>query len=358
MIETNLKHKKQLSALISLISMFVMAANPQEIMDAAKSAFILCASTLLPSLFPFMIASSVFINSVSAGSVRFLSPVFKFLFGISPGAAAALIPGMICGYPVGASCSCQLYQNNVISKSEAESLIAFSNNSGPLFVIGAVGTGILGDARTGMLLYAIHIISAIICGIILKPFTESKKSLLQLESNMHKKNFTDCVSDSTLTLLKICGFVVAFAVINRLIAPAINLLPQYCRCAVAGFLELTNAVALAAAGIENNAAKLILISGALGWSGLSVHMQVKSITAPAGLSMKKYYMTRILTCMISMILSYFTFAASVAPFDNSLSTTFYPILAAAVVLITFSTIMKKTMTHIKKPSRYRECSKG
>ena len=44
-----------------------------------------------------------------------------------------------------------------ISASEAQSLIAYSNNSGPLFVIGAVGVGIFGSLKTGLILYAVQI---------------------------------------------------------------------------------------------------------------------------------------------------------------------------------------------------------
>ena len=225
-----LKYKKVLISLLSLLAMLFMIANPKEIISSAKYALILCSSSLIPSIFPFMVAASVFINYSEKRVFNIFSPVLKFLFGTSSASCAALLPGMICGYPVGASCTCELYKNNLISKSEAESLIAFSNNSGPLFIIGTIGVGLLGNAKDGVILYVIHIFSAIICGLVLKPFTKTEKNPMRINLKASSKSFTDCIGDSTLTILKICGFVIVFAVINKLLSPVITLLPKYIRC--------------------------------------------------------------------------------------------------------------------------------
>ena len=67
----------------------------------------------------------------------------------------------------------QLYADKKITASEAESLIAYSNNAGPLFVIGVIGNALLGSAKLGLILYILEIISAILSGIILKAYTYS-----------------------------------------------------------------------------------------------------------------------------------------------------------------------------------------
>jgi uncharacterized membrane protein YdjX (TVP38/TMEM64 family) len=102
---------------------------------------------------------------------------------------------------------------------------------------------------------------------------------------------------------------VIFAVINGLISPITDIIPsKYLKCVISAFLELTNGVDIIQNNISSNYIKLILISGALGWSGLSVHMQVKSIVSRLNLSLKKYYITRALCSLISMIISYFVFS--------------------------------------------------
>ena len=48
------------------------------------------------------------------------------------------IMGIISGYPVGAKIVCNMRSEGKLSKVEAERLLSFTNNSGPLFIIGTV----------------------------------------------------------------------------------------------------------------------------------------------------------------------------------------------------------------------------
>jgi nucleoside recognition membrane protein YjiH len=52
--------------------------------------------------------------------------------------AICLILGTLSGYPMGAKLACNLKDNNICTKYEAERLLAFTNNSGPLFIISTV----------------------------------------------------------------------------------------------------------------------------------------------------------------------------------------------------------------------------
>lgn len=328
------------TSVISLICMILMISNPEAIMNSAKNALVMCFTAIIPALFPFMVASSVFVNSVDRKFFFIAEPAMRFFFGISAAGAAALIPGILCGYPVGASCTCKLYEKNQISKSEAESLIAFSNNSGPLFIIGSVGCGILKNFRQGIYLYAIHILCAVICGIILKPYTvQTVKSIQSSKSEKRAVSFVDAVCDSTSAVLKVCGFVVIFAVINAVIMPLIRFFPPIVKCFAAAFLELTNAVGTANRQINSTVLKLMIISGAMGWSGLSVHMQVKSIVKTHNLSMKKYYFIKIVAAVISMLLAYLFFGNL---FSTDIQSTLIMLscifLLAAITLIIRNTV--------------------
>lgn len=292
----------------SLAVMLIMILSPQKIIGAAKDALILCFNVIIPAIYPFLIVSSIFVNSSDEDFFRFAGTIMKKLFGISAVGAAAFIPGILCGYPVGASCACKLYENNRVSRSEAESLVAFSNNSGPLFIIGSVGCGILKNAKTGIYLYAIHVICAVLCGIVLKPYNMQTVRFSKAPSVPKRTSvFIDSVCGSTASILKICGFVVAFAVINKLAEPIMHLFPPIVGGLTAAFLELTNGVNTISENINGETLKLVLIGGATGWSGLSVHMQVKSIVSPHKLSMKKYYFSKILSSVLSMFMAYMLF---------------------------------------------------
>ena len=62
----------------------------------------------------------------------------KPLFNISGEGAFALIMGIISGYPTGAKIATIFRENGTCTKEECERLLSFTNNSGPLFIIGTV----------------------------------------------------------------------------------------------------------------------------------------------------------------------------------------------------------------------------
>ena len=55
-----------------------------------------------------------------------------------------------------------------ITASEGERLLGFCNNSGPAFIIGAVGSGVFGSVKIGLLLYAVHILSELAAGLFFR----------------------------------------------------------------------------------------------------------------------------------------------------------------------------------------------
>ena len=73
----------------------------------------------------------------------------------------------------GAKVSKDLYNSGLCSKIEAERLIAFTNSSGPLFIIGAVGTGMFLDAKIGLLLFITHFFASITVGLIFKNYKKN-----------------------------------------------------------------------------------------------------------------------------------------------------------------------------------------
>lgn len=297
------KLKKNLFVYFILVSMIIIAVRSEKILSCARESLSLCFSTVIPSLFPFMVLSSLFVNSYTNDSFKFASAVTKRLLGIQKAANAAFMCGLICGYPIGAKCTCELYKAKKISASEAESLIAYSNNSGPLFVIGAVGAGIFGSVKTGILLYGVQLFSALCAAKILKSHTTYSLSPYH-ESSKTKISFTQSVCTSVINIINVCGFIVFFSVINELIHPFLTLLPPSMQAIIFCILEITNSIVNISSLEYSYAVKLAFVSFALGWSGLSVHMQVKSLIEDTGLSMKKYYITRFMMGVASSVVTY------------------------------------------------------
>jgi len=94
---------------------------------------------MIPTLLPFMIISGIMIRLQLTESFTSLAyPVIRPLFHVSRNAAYAILMGYLCGFPMGAKTIADLYSRNMITRREAEFLLAFCNNIGPVYFIGFV----------------------------------------------------------------------------------------------------------------------------------------------------------------------------------------------------------------------------
>ena len=282
-----------------------MIISPTKSMEGAFNALKLCAETVIPSLFPFIFCGNMFIALGAARILsKYLSNIMHPLFGVSGSGALAFVLGIVSGYPVGASCAVSLYNSGESSKAEAEQLIAFCNNSGPMFIIGAVGTGMFQNPKIGFFLYIIHVFSAILCGMIFSFRSKKHKTNLLPPSKdaVDIKNAAPdigaAIGKSIDTILAICGFIVIFAVFKSVI-PECEI-KKYIYC----ILEITGGIKELVKGADYTV--LPLVSFFLALSGISVFTQVASIIIPAGLSPLPYAAGKLTQAVIAFLL---TFAA-------------------------------------------------
>ena len=92
----------------------------------------------------------------------------KPLFNVNGACSFAFIMGIISGYPVGAKLACKFRKENICSKEECERLLSFTNNSGPLFIIGSVGISMFGNSTIGILLFITHLLASISVGFLFR----------------------------------------------------------------------------------------------------------------------------------------------------------------------------------------------
>lgn len=251
----------------------------------------------------------------------------KPVFNVPGESAIAVIMGFISGYPVGAKVVCNLYEHKICSKSEAERLIAFTNNSGPIFILGSVGVALLGNAELGKILLISHIIASLLVGLI---FRFWKKDQLDLTfRNYHSESkelirvsnlgeiLGDAIKKSIATVLSIGGFVVLFSVIISILSSLEILtgmahfltnfgLPYDITLSILmGIIEMTNGLQTASMCYSTLPIPCILsCSFLLGFGGFSVLLQVFSIIAKSKISIKPYFYGKILQGVLSVMITY------------------------------------------------------
>nr|QGT51279.1 sporulation integral membrane protein YlbJ [uncultured Firmicutes bacterium] len=272
-----------------------MILQPQLCMENARRAVELCLTVVIPSLFPFFICSGLFVALGLAYWVgKLLSPVMRPMFRVPGAGALAFVLGIVSGYPVGAKCAVDLYRSGECTKTEAERLLAFCNNSGPLFIMGAVGVGMLQSPQTGRILYLSHVLAALLTGLLFRFYGRDIQNSRALPPSKPESvrsvggALGEVISNAVDTMLKVCAFVLVFSVFGALL-PQTPLRPF-----VYGLLEITGGIRAWIESGVGGALWLPCISFFLACSGISVLLQVSSIVTPGGLSMFPYALGKLI----------------------------------------------------------------
>ncbi len=295
--------KRYIMIILIIYMATAMVISPTACINAGENALKLCGGTVIPSLFPFIFCGNMFVAlGVARIMSRCLSKFMKPLFGVSGSGALAMVLGFVSGYPVGAVCAASLYKSGECTKCEAERLLTFCNNSGPMFVIGAIGVKMANDFRIGVLLYITHILSALICGMLFKNYgTEDGKRCLPPARDKDNiktalPDIGEAVSNSVDTMLLICGFIVVFAVFTAVLPDTAF------RKYIYSFLEITGGLKEIFSVFNMN--MLPIIAGFIAFSGISVMAQVAAVVKSAGLSLKPYILGKLTQSVIAALLIY------------------------------------------------------
>ncbi|MCL2030684.1 MAG: sporulation protein [Oscillospiraceae bacterium] len=315
-----------LTALLACAALGLIV-SPKETAAAAREGFALCVDVILPSLFPFFVISAL---TIELGLTRrpgaLLEPVMRPLFRLSGPCSAAVVLGFLGGYPVGAKTAISLYESGLCDREEAERLLAFCNNSGPAFILGAVGTGILGSSAAGWLLYLTHTAASLTVGVLFRFYKRKDKRGAPRAAETGagprapgrrpvrlSEAFTRSVKSSFSSVFYISAFVIFFTVTVRLLflsgllpgaAQGLGGLLGVSACTVeqwlTGCIELTGGLwSLRGDATEFLAGKMAMAAFMLGWAGLSVHCQVLSFIGGSGLSARAYIAGKLLHGLIS-----------------------------------------------------------
>ena len=276
----------------------LLLLRPQKAASAVRAGLALCAGTVVPSLFPFFAAISLLLQLGAAEALgRLCAPIMRPLFRMRGVCALPLLAGLLGGYPSGAKTAASLYAQGRITRQEAELLLGFCDNCGPAFLLGCVGAGVLGDPAAGLWLYAVHILSALLAGLLLCRLSGDRGpvllgSALPAAPVSFPQALTSSVTGALASTLNVCAFVVFFQVLSALPpAPPPPL--------VLGVLEMVGGVASLTPGPGGFAAAAAIV----GWGGLSVHCQAMSLAAPEGLSFRWHWAGKALQAVLSALLA-------------------------------------------------------
>lgn len=303
-------YQKTISLVYMILALYLtilLLRYPALSLQYAYTGLVLWFRKMIPTLLPFMILSGIMISmNLTARFVRLLHPILHFFYGTTPNGSYTLLMGFLCGFPMGARIAGQLRQEGRISRKEAESLLSFCNNIGPIYFLSFVVSTL--SLERPMLPFLLMYGIPLVYGMVLMLVHRGKESFIEPQEadNHAPEGLLSAIDSAILSGLsgigRLGGYMIFFNLLNILFVPFTRLPPvlvHLYQC----LLEITSGIA----GCGNAYPCLVLIL--LPFGGFSCIAQTYSMIRGTDLSIRPYLLHKLiqtgLTAVCYLLLSSF-----------------------------------------------------
>lgn len=328
-----MRAKYYLAAGLGLMLVIALVACPSQTFSASLTGLNLWWKAVIPALLPFLIAVELLsgLGAINFLGV-FLDPLMRGLFRVPGIGGFILAASLASGFPTGVMLTSQYRQTLALSREDGERLAAFAHNAGPLFITGSVAIGMLGLPQAAPLLALAQYSSCLGVGLIMRfykpgaaplPLPRSKTSIMgqalkalisarKQDGRSYIRLFNDAVQKGIKTILLLGGYIVSFSVLNELVlatgvislfARLFSINNETLQLFCAGALEVTTGCNSIAQSSLSVAGKIIAVSAAIGWSGLSVQGQAAAFASATDLSLRPFLFARVLHACLAALTS-------------------------------------------------------
>lgn len=322
------------------IGILILILDAKTAMYGAQEGISLCIRAVIPSLFPFFVLSALLTSSLVGHNFSAAAPLGR-LCGIPRGGESLLLTGILGGYPVGAQSIAQAFKSGQLSAADAKRMLGFCNNAGPAFLFGMT-SGLFSVSSAAWVLWGIHILSAIIVGIMLPGKSRSQAVL----AASHPYSPAQALGRAVSTIAYVCGWVILFRIFLAMLRRwFLWMLPVNTQILITGLLELSNGC-LALSTIPSQGLRFLLCACFLGFGGICVAMQ--TISAANELGTGLYFPGKVIQGCLSILLA---LPAQVFLFpekERMILPTVVPVFFLAFVIL-FAALLKKSANSSRNP---------
>ena len=252
---------------------------------------------MVPSLLPFMIVMGVCVRqNITGKMVTIFKPILYPFFRCRSEVLYCIVVGFLCGFPMGAKVTTQMYLNGQLSKTEADYLLSFCNNIGPVYCLSFV-IPLLGIRNTAVFLGIMYGIP-FLYGMVLRYTLYGKEMNTELMATHQVipvkesvlQSLDQSIQESIQSITMLCGYMIFFNLLNLLphmLCPGLQIY-------IAPLLEITGGLGT----LKDNYIMLSLI--ALSFGGLSCLAQTYSTMRGSDLSFGNYLLHRLILTILSI----------------------------------------------------------
>ena len=349
---------KFVEGIISISIIVIVLVHSKMISNHIKYGLIICFDILIPSMFIFLVISDF---CQKTGVLDLILKPFSYvcgkLFKLDYSLGPTLLFSLICGYPAGIHLISDLVLKNKIDKKTATRMLYFCVNSGPAFLIGGISIPIFNNILPGIILFVSQIASFFIVGTLCSIGSKPKTVNLIKSESQKINTFILSVKNAVHSMIIICSFTLFFSGIIGILTE-LNIFNikanKYFISFFTGIIEVTNGVICCKQ--INGLGMFLILSFITSFGGICVHFQIKSIASRANIPFNKFYLWRILYCLISTNISCYLFTKIKLPIDvfsnnissNNISTN-SPISSLSLIILSVALLCcDKKIDIIKK----------
>ena len=300
------KTYKKITQLLFFAGMLILLLTfPALTLKYAKTGLHIWYKNMVPALLPMMIITGCMVKlNITASFASVLHPLTKKIYHLSKNGTYALIVGFLCGFPMGAKVITELYSNNKISKSEANTLLPVCNNIGPIFML-TFGLKTIPAKYIYFILILFYFIPLIYAFFLFRnKFYFTNPTNVTPKIKDFSIALDESISDSAAGILSLGGYIVFFSIMT-LIPLELLTIPDKAKQIIICLLEITNGLSY------QNVLSPYTLLAFLQFGGICCIFQTIKFTSKTDLNIKNYLIHKIklttLTFFIFYIVSWFLF---------------------------------------------------
>ncbi len=294
----------------SILFILLLLTNPVNSISLVNTGLTTWYKNMIPSLFPFMVLSGFLLRSgLSLQISAILNPILGKIFRLSPNCIYIIIMGFLCGFPMGANVVADSLRLKKITKREAELLLAFCNNIGPVYFISfvCVTCPYFSLWITMPIMYGIPLLY----GLILR-YTRYRDILyctknvipnhFQYINKYDTYNYLDAFQESLqkaiTSIVTLGAYMVVFNVLQLPLYNSFYKVPEKILCILKGLIEINSGISAIATFPE---LYMIVYTIFLPFCGLCCFFQTYAMIKDTPLSLRKYLLHKLLQTICTFL---------------------------------------------------------
>lgn len=317
--------KKARKALpFSLIICFFICClviNPQRYIQSIFNGMLLFAKNVAPALLPFFFFTKLLTGLGGANAMgKLLKKPISKLFNAPSQSGYILVMSLLSGYPVGAKLIDDFYENGVFSIDNCKKVSTFTSTSGPLFVVGTVGTLMLSSPKAGYVLFLCHALGALANGLLFRGRKREEKALPQpITFKDDGQLLSTSITSSILSVLVVGGYIAIFSMIIDIaidfkVIDALGFLlskplalfgmpKEIADACIVSIIEITRGCQFFAQSGVDIKTILPFIAGLLSFGGLSITFQSLTFLKNCKIKTSYYFLVKLTQAILTFLIA-------------------------------------------------------